>query len=235
MNLLERTNLLSTELNDLAGLRARAEQAGDFEKRAIDLDGPAKALNRLVLAVSTIKKNRIDIPLLPKTSIASLRTQATDIQRRYFADKASILEPNQSFKVGITQLPSKVQSALESGWREWAQRQVPPIDPVVLGILGAIPALQASVAEIDMLLKQAQALAKQLPAGVESVVQISKIADDIRKTSRELTGDGVPNEVLLFLRSACTANGASYADLSTSVLEWLKVHGLEHSLRIRMG
>ena len=241
MNFLERAKVLSLEINAIDGLKKRADQAVLFEKRAKDLSIPADELGNLEEAITVIGHLGIPTPLLDRSLVVSLRDRIIDLQTRYANDKNVVLDPFPGEDVRwvlnqpLSQLSQKVKAALISAWGSWSRANIPDIDKDVLEILAGITALRDSVAILRNLKAKAESVCASLPEGSEDVDHLRKLCEDINAVWHNLAGDGIPTDVLIFLRSAGNREGAHFDLLTTEVLDWLVVHGLRDALRIRMG
>ncbi len=243
MSLLERAHNLSTEILALDSLKKRADQADVFERRANDLDTPAKEIQKLGNAISVIAGQGICVKSLDRALVGSLRDLITDLKTRYALDRNVAIDPFPPKDVRyvliapLGKLSSMANAALLEAWESWAinQLQLPAIRNDVLDTLGRISALRDSVARVRSLRVQADKVCKELPDSDDVVLSLAKLGQDIGVAWESLAGNGVPNEVLAFLSSAGTPIGAEYSAMTPKVLEWLSEHGLSNSLRIRMG
>lgn len=241
MKLLERAQSLSFEIRALDDLKKRAAQAGVFEKRANDLVGPANEIEKLTSAVEVIARHAIPVPLLDRGAIGALHNRITDLHARYAKDKNVMLVPfpeedvRWQLNTPLAQLAPKVRTALIDAWGNWARAQVPQIDKTILDVLGGISALQEPVARVRNLTTQAHALCSALPGGDEEINRLKNFCHEIADAWRNLAGEGIPANVLIFLRASGSHDGATFDSLSAEVLAWLAEHGLRNALRIRIG
>lgn len=241
MNLLERSNSLLRDIGTLEGLRKRAEQANDFERRANDLTAPAHEFQKLDFTIDVAARHSIAVPALDRGLIGSLHQRIADIQVRYAEDKTIVLDPfpNENVKYvliqPLQQLPTKASSALLNAWQAWARQLLPSIDTEVLDILGGIASLKGSVDTVRALRREADMACGCLPTSDDDINHVKQLADSIRTAWHNLAGEGVPTDVLAFLRAAGSRDGASFNILTTTILDWLTTHGLQDSLRVRMG
>ncbi|SAK87911.1 hypothetical protein AWB82_06078 [Caballeronia glebae] len=241
MTLLLRAQTLSQNITALGELKKRAEQAGVFERRAEELASPAEACRKLngcaqVLASQEIRPTSLDAEL-----VRALYERVSDLIHRYAGDRNVMLDPfpNEDTRFVLTQplrqLPSKAEAAMREAWANWARSRLPQIDVEVLEILGSITTLRESVGRIRNLKREAELRCSTLPEGSEDIACVLQLCTQIREEWLNLTGEGIPQGVLIFLREAGTPSGAAYSRLNAEVLEWLSAHGLKQALRIRMG
>jgi hypothetical protein len=135
----------------------------------------------------------------------------------------------------LSQLSQKVKAALLAAWGNWSRANIPDIDKDVLEILAGIIALSDSVATVRNLKAKAETVCASLPGGVDDLERLRKLCEEISAVWHNLAGEGIPADVLIFLRSAGNREGAKFDLLTSEVLAWLAVHGLRDALRIRMG
>jgi hypothetical protein len=240
MSLIERARCLSLELREIGGLKKRAEQADLFEKRAKDLKTPAEQLGELEGAVKVIAYLRIPTPLLDRSLVKNLRDRIIDLKTRYDSDKSVVLDPFPGEEVRwvlttpLSQLPKKVNDALLSAWEKWSSEEVPEVNKDVLDILFSVVSLRNSVVSLRSLKSKAVTACAGLPDGLDDVEHLQRLCGEISFMWQNLAGEGIPEDVLNFLRSAGTQDGANFSLLNETVLDWIDAHGLRGSLRIRM-
>jgi hypothetical protein len=111
---------------------------------------------------------------------------------------------------------------------------MPPIDHEVLSVLADVSALRTAVTRIQAVLALINRYANALPQSVGDVQQVLTQCAQAEQAWRELAGDGIAPDVLAFLRAAGGA-GASYEQLTPSILVWLDAHNLRRVLRVRLG
>ena len=241
MNLFERVQDLEIRIKSLTGLRARSNQADKFERRAKDLSLPSNALERLKPSMNIVLSRGIKCDALNKELIQSIHARITDLRSRYANDKNVIIDPfpgedtRYIFTQPLAGLPANVDSALKNAWKVWAGNKLPKIDREVLEILANINSLKISVQNIKSLQIRADEICNRLPENEATVNELTQLCERIATTWHELTGDGIPPEVMSFLRAAGSYNGVGVEALTAEVFDWLRQHNLSKSLRIRMG
>lgn len=241
MSLFERAQNLSLEIQEIDALKKRADQAELFEKRATALSVPADEMKKLETAITIIASLDIPVLSLDHNLIGNLNRRIVDLRDRYTFDKNVMLDPFPEedvrwvFNQPLTQLPQKVKTALLEAWENWAKKNIPEIDGDVLDILGGIVALRESVNTVRFLKVSAETICTSLPNENDDVDQLKQLCKKIADAWHNLAGEGIPNDVLVFLRVAGSRDGARFDLLTTEVLDWLTIHGLRDSLRIKMG
>ena len=241
MNLFERAQALSRDIHALNGLRERASQAGKFEKRANDLRGPTSALQKLSASIEIMIHYNIPVSSLDRGLVGTLRDRVADLRARYNLDKNVMLDPFPEGDVRyilnqpLSQLPTKAKAALLEGWQCWVKTQLPKLDDEVVAILAGIPALHDSVMALRTFKSSADKISIELPVEDDVLNHLKELRERITDAWHKLAGDGIPTEVLAFLRAAGSRDGVGFGSLTSEVLNWLTAHGLRDSLRVRMG
>lgn len=241
MSLLERIELSRERIGALQSLKQRAEQAAEFEQRAKTLAGLASELDPLCAPAAVLHQAGIAIPQLDGDLLAALRSRAVRLKEGYAQDRSSILIPfpDEDFRfVFLTPCATfkrKTEAALADAWSGWVHGKTPAIDHEVLRVLSGVGALSVAVTRIQALLGLLGRYAAGLPKSADDVKQVTALCSQVDLAWYELAGDGIAPDVLTFLRSAGSGIGASYEQLTPSILEWLDEHNLRRVLRVRLG
>lgn len=240
MSLLEQVAHTRQRIHDLQALKERAARASEFEQRAITLGGLVTTLTPLCLPVAVLQQARIEVPELDHALLGALRSKAADMKAAYAQERSTILTPfpGQDFKHVFVNpcgtFRQRAETALKNAWFNWVHVKMPPIDHEVLSVLADVSALRTAVTRIQAVLALINRYANALPQSVGDVQQVLTQCAQAEQAWRELAGDGIAPDVLAFLRAAGGA-GASYEQLTPSILVWLDAHNLRRVLRIRLG
>lgn len=241
MTLLLRAQELSRNIAALGDLKRRADQASVFERRASELAGPAEECRNLESGARTLASREIHPASLDAGLVRALHERVSDLRQRYAEDRNVMLDPFPAedtrfvLMQPLRQLPGKANAAMHEAWAQWARTRLPQIDAEVLGILGEIAALRESVGRMRSLGREAEHCCSTLPKRIEDIEYFLQLCARIQQEWHNLTGEGIPQEVLTFLRAAGGTSGAAYSLLTAGVLDWLSAHGLKQALRVRMG
>ena len=125
------------------------------------------------------------------------------------------------------------QEKTREDWRVFVKKLIPPIPSEVLDVLGRVPAFRSVVHDIQSALTDLERVAERLPQAREEILQVREKAEKIRNQWEDLGGEGIPEEVLTFLRAAGSM-GAPLNSLTDTVRSWLQSNDLENSFAIRM-
>ncbi|QKY02430.1 hypothetical protein G3257_09335 [Janthinobacterium lividum] len=241
MSLLERVEHTRERIRALKSMKERAAQASKFEQRATTLGGIASALNTLCAPVAALTQAGVDVPQLDHALLGALRKKSIQLIEGYTQDRSSILSPfaGEDFRhVFVTPcgtFKQRSETALKDAWSGWVRTQTPTIDQEVLSVLSRVSALHETVTGIQALLGQISRLADTLPLNVLDVEEVSALCTQADHAWHELAGDGIAPDVLAFLRAAGSVVGASYDQLTPSILEWIDAHNLRRVLKIRLN
>jgi hypothetical protein len=241
VSLTERTAIIRQELKRLERVRALATQASHFAKRAEELQSAATALAPVGAAYLLLRQTIDTTSLHTEIAGKQWNLRFRELRDRCAKEPDAVLDPvpgqdaRNIFLNPLKQLPQKWKASLQARWTEWAQAKVPKIGADVLAVLGAVPGMASKITKVRMDLESADRLSANLPMTPAEVAQFDRAVDQARAAWQELTGDGVPKEVLEFLRVAAQGPGAKLEQMTPLVEAWLRSHGLLASLRIRIS
>lgn len=251
LTLVDRTAALRDRLTSLSKLRELATQAQQFQTRATELERATSALATWVIVLERFRTHGVPLPAdLPET--ASVHKLASQMSSAFANDPQSIIPANPMLKKAFWEpldgLPRQLAQALGTAWISYVESLAPAPQAELLDVLGALPAFRAQVGRIRGLyraldeLKRPEALLKAAQSGADSAAQLDvllawseSLPKEITTALSELTGEGIPADILSFIRLATAPTGAPFAQLTSSVRDWLEQHGLVESLRVRLG
>lgn len=240
MNLVDRAAKIRADLKQLDQVRELAAKAAYFSKRADELQAAAAALTPIGMSYR-LTSGLIDLaPLRSEVPIKWWNSRFRALGERYLEDPNSVLEPapgedaRQAFLNPLKQLPQKLGALLQLQWSVWAQQQVPKINEEVLGVLAGVPSMAPKIASLRANRNRAAELAATLPSANSDLGDLKDAIDEVRRGWQEMAGEGVPLDVIDFLRIAGQSTGAALEQLTPSVLSWMRAHNLQDTLRIRI-
>jgi len=241
MNLAERNGQLIAKLKALEEAKQLASQADYFEKRAEELKIAFDELAPIAELIVLLKKlKKIEFSSLSVIAIGSWNFRFTELRKQYLTDPQSILNPTPGedaravFLNPLKQLPVKIRGLVAVEWSSWANREIPPINDELIGVLSGVASMKSKVGTLRVLKRSAIESASKLPNSELEIERFLGFVKSIRQTWDELAGDGIPKEVIEFLRSAGRPEGANISQLTPAIHKWFSKHHLDQSLRIRV-
>lgn len=248
---------LRQRIDQLEQRRKWGDHGLRFKTRADELERAAVALAVWVTVLERFRFHAVRFTT-PLTDAAPLRKFAAQVAAKFSANPESIVAPDpmlkKTFWDPLAALPKQLSTAMEGAWVASVQDVTPASQAELLDVLGLLPGFREQVAHIRGLYRELERLggSQTLRAIVEAqmtvegetelvdaidhlLAQPPRLVAEITTALRELTGDGIPDEVLVFLRQATVPPGAHYAQVTPITLTWLNKHDLVGALRVRLG
>lgn len=237
--LTDNANQTKDQIEDLRRLREIARQAQAFASRADQLGAPIAPLRMFVNLLAEFQKRNVPVDLGDTVSQArSLRLRVNTLRQTFQQDPPSILdaapELRYAFWEPLAELPQRIREKLNRAWERYVDATLPPTQEDLLSTLEAVPGFQPRVATIRQLYRSGQTCRARLPRSSADFGEVERIAADLTRAWRELAGDGIPEEVLAFLRVACAGPGARIDQLTQQVRDWLDHYQLTSLARITL-
>lgn len=178
------------------------------------------------------------IPLHPLVPTDALREDLQTFAEDFRNDPSVLIDPRHASrrKELLKRLESLVEdrtSKTATDWREYVLELIPPIHGDVLDVLSRVAAFRDAAATVRREINNLKASAEQLPSSTDEIKAVQLEAEHIRDAWTALGGEGLPDEVLAFLREA-GATGAPLERLTSTVRKWLGQHNLEAGFVITM-
>lgn len=233
----ERIANLRTSIAELAIRRAEAKRASDFYHRAQALSVPSKRLHSLAETARLMRRYglpiQLDAPMLEK-----LRSECIALREQFAQDADSILRPDATrqytFWKPLATLPDRIEEALKKAWTNWIRKTVPGGQEDLLQVLERFPEFAAAARDLRSANFQAQQLAQRLPVSEADFEAVQILAERMRQAWNRLAAADLSEEVKHFLLTASNEQ-ATLADLTPSVLDWIRKHRLLRSFRVSIG
>ena len=241
MTLLARIEHARKSLAGLDAQMALLEKAGVFEHRANQLSEPAEQLEALTVPAKVLRDAGATIEALGSGKLNALRSMLKTVQKNYVDDPQTILDPipNEDARPKLLEplkhLPNVVRPALEQSWQRWIESRAAFINTEILELFAKVPSFSSDVARIRHLQEQLRLMSTTLPTSDDIPNRVLATAEGINNTWQRLTAEGLPDDVLLFLRAAGSREGANYEMLTEETMEWLERRALVRTLRIRLS
>ena len=236
--LLDRAKQLAIRIEDYARLKSNAGAAKQFETRATMFGAAADLLEGAKTSLDRLKAGAIS-PDFVASDAASLVTKATTLRDLLRQDPSNLNDPPFNIKFDFVDRVNGVclaaNAAILTAWRAHVAANSEMASTEVLAALGAIPQYKPVVSRIGGLKAQIVTLAQSVPSDIASGVdQLKTTMDSYAAAWGEMTGDGIPKDVIAFLRGAAGPQGAAPDQLTEEVQAWLATRGLLPLFRIRI-
>jgi DNA repair ATPase RecN len=241
MNLIQRNEQLIAQLHELERTKSLASQASHFEKRAQELGAAAQELvpiSKIVVLLSEV--TGIQFKSLSKCNLEDWDFRFTDLQKKYAANPETILDPTPGedprtvLLNPLRQLTSKIRTSLGEEWSTWSLQEIPAFNDELMNVLSTVASMKSKVEQLRSLKRSINETANNLPDTRLQIDSFLISIKSIRETLETLEGEGVPKEVVEFLRAAGRPNGASLAQLTPVIHKWFADQNLVQSLRVRV-
>lgn len=235
--LLDQAKGLATRIGDYSRLKSNASAAKEFETRATLFGTAADTLEATTASLARLKAAAI-IPDFIATDAAGLASKASTLRDLLKEDPSKLNDPPFNLKYEfvdrVTGLCSGANKAGLAAWQAHIAKNSEMASPEMLTALGAIPQYKPVVLRIGALKGQVAILAQSVPADIAAgLAQLKTIMDSYTSAWGEMIGDGIPKDVIAFLRAAA-AHGAALDQLTDEVQTWLKARGLLSLFRIKI-
>ena len=238
--LLDRARELRLALQGYSSLREEQGDAERFDTRASALSEATKTIAPLARLVPVFASKGIVVDL-PTTFASGLVGHATSILDRFVADPETIIEPDPRLKASFwdplrTLASQRLNPPLLHAWHSYVDAILPPVNAALLAHLKKIPVLIPKIETVENLDATAQALRHVLPKNGGAFSELATAAESLRESLHGLFGseDGdVSPEVVTFLQSVSSPEGAKIDLLVSEVRDWLHSRGLLVALRLR--
>jgi hypothetical protein len=242
MTLLSRADGLVTRIATLETTKTLVNEAEGFRTRAEQLQAASRELRRVRSQQSALRANGID-PERDGTSSPPLAARAQEVLGAFGADSRKILtvQPplDHSFIRPVKSLCEKVDRACTNAWQTSANVILGPLPDDLLNVLERIADLAPAVRRIRALQQEGQGIVEGNPGSSAEAVgaaiaRLRAIAADKSEKWAQLSGGGIPEEVVRFLRRAAIRE-ARLSEVTPAIVEWLKTRGLLNAFRVSPG
>lgn len=168
-----------------------------------------------------------------KRSAQGLMAKTHQIAEVFHEDKNVIIAPESepTFWKPLEAMPKKVCEALEKEWESYVESKIPPSQAGILEILSKVRGFSDQAGTVRGLFAEIRAMGNSLPKEGD-FERLDALTVRVKQAWNDLHGDGMPSQVLDFLKKAHTS-GFSLTDLNNDVLDWLKKKNLLGQYAIR--
>lgn len=218
-------------LSDLSQLKDIAKSVDSFKQRRDQLAAEQKEFAALAHQVRLLRLRGVDV-VVPKL-IWFLQSEFAKIQTNFQSAPDSLTQANlQTVFNQSTKCRQELANALLIAWEGYVDTQRLKLDATILSVLGAVPSFRESVSNLVELDGQVAARRARFPKSDADFDALHHAVGEMQRIWNELGGEGLPKEVLDFLRIAGNRSIGARLDLLDKVRPWLLERGLEVSFRV---
>jgi hypothetical protein len=230
--LIEKTEYLINELNDLESLQEISNESSAFNKRNVKLKSISSDLEILTTSVCLFSSQGFKIDT---ESIFSFPNSAFNkLKIKWENDKSSILKPNDFFsKVDFKSIDNEVKINLQNQWEGHVDNVRPSIHMGQLKVLKKIPDLSILVFELQEKLKMLNELKGHLPEEEASFKLVISLVSEMKELWEQLSSNNIPDEVVIFLKKAGNDDGINLSEITQEIMEWLNKNNLTHLCQVK--
>ncbi len=237
--LIEDAERVAEKINELERKREIAKSIKGYQTRAEKLETPSNLLKIYSAAITEFQKLGIVVDLKDCSPTAHmLKAHVIQIESDFETEPQNILESDEKLRhqfwelLEVNKFPNTVKSALLKAWRQYVDKLIPTRKTDLLDTLALVPALKSDAYQIHQLYDEVNQRRQRLPQTSSDFERLQTIRKKLAELWQRFGGDVIPEEVLKFLRSASSQNGARLVQLTPTVQDWLKEHNLEQSVRL---
>lgn len=131
-------------------------------------------------------------------------------------------------------IKKQVEVEVKLNWEEYVKNDLPSIHNDVLVVMAKIPSFSDKVNRITVLYQEVFEGMESIPVLEKELEEVIMKKNELIKEWNSLGADDVPPEVLTFIRSAASKQGAYLTYLTPEVLLWLRQHKIQSFFKICM-
>ncbi|MCT7959439.1 hypothetical protein NG791_01875 [Laspinema sp. D1] len=233
--LVEKAQQLSALADKKIQSEKYAQHREGFKSRQQQIEVAIDSLEPLAKAVK-IFSNRGLVDFDVSNQADALLGFISQVEKRFAKNPAWIIDnknfKGDYFKSSVKSLTNSVTKHLERIWKQYLFQQMPSINDELLSLLGGIGSFSVNVQLIQQLKSRVDKV--KFPKTEREFEDLEHSIQHLKKCWEDLSGDDVPEAVLIFLRRAADTEGAPLDLLTPEVTEWLDRHHISQALRIRL-
>lgn len=168
-----------------------------------------------------------------KSSAGGVLARTRQIAQAFHEDKTIVIASQNTsvFWRPLEAMPKKIREALEKEWEKYVDSKIPPSQADILETLSKVQGFSDQASTVRSLFAEIRAMGNSLPKEGD-FERLDALTVSVKQAWNDLHGDGMPSQVLDFLKKAHTS-GFSLTDLNNDVLDWLKKKNLLGQYAIR--
>lgn len=230
--IVERSRTARAKIEKLAELGTHQDLAQAMETRADQFVAHAERLRPLWRVAKGLIKREYHIER-QAANAKSLNMQLGQILVVAEETPEMLADPATLRDVGgfVGRLVDSLQRSCAQAWAEYRRSRDMRVDDAVLSVLGELPAFSHQVSRIRGLRSRLMEW-RDLPKSGEDLDAFDALADALQATWTSISGEGIPDEVMQFLREAGSGDGARLERVTPAVMDWLRDNGIEGSFHV---
>jgi len=223
--LLDRTEQLTSELNNFKTLLSSSNESQDYIKRNNDLKIIVVYAEKMSEIISLFRKQGflIEIDGILNYPLELFKT----LYKGWDEDKKSIIQKNDFFRrVQWDTIEAELVATLQKQWEEYIDENKPNIKKETLDVFEQIPDFSSLVYSLKEKLELLNECKNSLPTDSSKFQLVISISEEMKSLLEQLDSKDIPDAVSNFLKKAGTIGGIDLSEITTEILEWLKENNL---------
>lgn len=221
--ILQRAKELEALVKRYAELRQHRDALDGFKTRrdllreiAVSVHSSKEIREFLIQNCIPVQNNGVDLKRLLE--------KVTDIYDKFTRDPSFILQPNSA---SLTQFKNSITNATSSLLLSW-RRYAAPGDQgeALVAVLDRYAPFRDAAARIRLLRQQLAQKAEELPSSDQVVSQVNDLKKQLTVEIQSLSGKGLDESVLDFLRRSATGVPLGELFLNPQILKWIQDENL---------
>ena len=229
--LLDKTELLTKELNTFKSLQSSSNESQDYIKRNTDLKSIVVYTEQMSRIVSLFREEGFIIEL--ETIINYPLELFNTLYKNWENDTKFIIERNDFFRrIQWNSIESEIVSILQTQWEEYINKSKPNINRETLDAFEQIPDFTSVVNSLKEKLELLDEYKTSLPSDRNKFQLVLSTAEEMKNLIEKLASKNIPDSVKNFLNKAGNT-GVDLSEITTEILDWLKENKLIHLCQVK--
>ncbi len=229
--LLNKTELLTKELNTFKLLQSSSNESQDYIKRNTDLKSIVIFTEQMSEIVSLFRREGFIIEL--DTTIKYPLELFNTLYKNWKNDTTLIIDRNDFFRrIQWNTIESEILSNLHRQWEEYINNRKPSINRETLDAFELIPDFERVVKTLKEKLELLEEYKSSLPSDSNKFQLVLSTAAEMKNLMAKLDSKNIPDSVKNFLNKAGNI-GVDLSEITTEVLDWLKENKLIHLCQVK--
>lgn len=219
--LLEECRVAQRRIEACVELRAASELAEGYATRHKMLKTSGDGLRPLVSTRNAFRTRAIAHEV-PAAALAAISPRLDQVRAEYRTKPDSILGQRAlgSILRDLQSLAPRLTAMLAAAWASYVDDQHVEISDQLLAVLDQVPALREATKQVRTSQANIARRRATLPKANSDIADLDSAVAELRSQWHLLTGDGLPREVMEFIRAAA-GGGAQLELLTDEVRQWL--------------